>query len=213
MFYLVMALWLVASVVAIIMLVTWIVSKANKRESKKKGIATLYLFISSIALLVIGITINAKEITPVSKASSSAGDDSALEVVMDANKFSRISPETLIQIMGEPESKEETDFKLSETRSYKSTYYFYGNNKYEFMIIDNEVVRFTYNGEYREKSDNERELFSIFKINPGPNVKKVEDIPNATRYQMVNDKIADFWVSFGSNSTIYKVTYNMDYFS
>lgn len=210
MFYFLMALWLVASAATIALFISWLSSKVTKRDSRRKGKITLYLFMSSIVLLVAGIIVNANEPKPVTDR---VVNTKAENTIIDATKFSRISPEELIKLMGEPESKEEVDYKLSETRSYDATYYIYEDSKYEFIVIDNEVVRFTYNGDHRDKNDNDEALFDSFKISPGPNVKKVADTPSATRFQMVNDKISDFWVSFWDDNTVYKVTYNMNYFS
>lgn len=210
MFYFLMALWLVASAVTIALFISWLFSKVTKRDTRRKGKLTLYLFTSSVVLLVTGLIVNGNESKPVTEMVDNSKEENT---IIDATKFSRISPEELIKLMGEPESKEEVEYKLSETRSYDATYYIYEDSKYEFMVIDNEVVRFTYNGEYREKNNNDDELFEIFKISPGPNVKKVADTPIAIRFQMVNEKIADYWVAFWDESTMYKVTYNMNYFS
>ncbi|MFB6473354.1 hypothetical protein ACFCW7_11020 [Paenibacillus glucanolyticus] len=210
MFYFLMALWLVASAATIALFISWLFSKVTKRDTRRKGKLTLYLFTSSVVLLVAGLIVNGNEPKHVTEMVVNSKEENT---IIDATKFSRISPEELIKLMGEPESKEEVEIKLTETRSYDATYYIYEDSKYEFMVIDGEVVRFTFNGAYQEKNDNVEVFFRMFNISPGENSEKVADTPASIRFQMVNDKIADFWISFGDEYTIYKVTYNLKYFS
>lgn len=210
MFYFFMALWLVASAATIALFISWLFLKVTKRDTRRKGKLTLYLFASSVVLLVAGLIVNGNEPKPVTEMVVNSKEENT---IIDATKFSRISPEELIKLMGEPESKEDVEIKLTETRSYDATYYIYEDSKYEFMVIDSEVVRFTFNGAYQEKNDNVEVFFRMFNISPGENSEKVADTPASIRFQMVNDKIDDFWISFGDEYTIYKVTYNLKYFS
>ncbi|MEJ9219559.1 hypothetical protein P4H46_15455 [Paenibacillus glucanolyticus] len=210
MFYFLMVLWLVASAATIALFISWIFSKVTKRDTRRKGKLTLYFLTSSVVLLVAGLIVNGNEPKPVAEMVVNSKEENT---IIDATKFSRISPEELIKLMGEPESKEDVEIKLTETRSYDATYYIYEDSKYEFMVIDSEVVRFTFNGAYQEKNDNDEVFFRMFNISPGENSEKIADTPASIRFQRVNDKIADFWISFGDEYTIYKVTYNLKYFS
>ncbi|WP_106767783.1 hypothetical protein [Paenibacillus faecalis] len=211
MFYFIMTLWLFSLAGAIIMFVLWAIAKVSKKGSSHKAKIASFLFLLSIVFLIAGIAIDANETKAITNTvtMNEEKDDS---MIIDANKFSKISPDELVSIMGEPELIEDANFKLSETRSYKTKYYSYENNTYEFMIIDNEVVRFTYYGGKFEEG-NEEEVFKKFNISTGPNLKKVAETPAALRFQMVNDKIADFWITYTDDISIYKITYNMNYFS
>lgn len=201
MFYLFMFLWVLTGTLFIVGLIYWLIKRKN-------GKFVLYSFIASSACLIIGIIISANEPPYVAEAIQ---EEQEIEQIIDATQFSRITPEELISILGEPDSKDESDY-TGPSGSYDSTFYIYDNEKFEFMVIDNAVVRFTH---YGEKSDfsSEEEIFEIFKIDTGPNLKKVADTPGAIRFQMVNDKIVDVWVLFWDDTAIYKITYNINYFS
>jgi hypothetical protein len=201
MFYLFMFLWALTGMLFIVGLIYWLVKRKNGR-------LVLYSFTASFVCLIIGITINANE--PPYEAEA-IQENQEIEQIIDATQFSRITPEELISILGEPDSKDESDY-TGPSGSYDSTFYIYDDGKFEFMVIDNNVVRFTYNGK-KSEFNSEEDLFNIFNIDTGPNLIKVNDTPGAIRFQMVNDKIADVWVSFGDDHATYKITYNINYFS
>ena len=133
--------------------------------------------------------------------------------LIDVNQFARITPEELTQIMGETDKIE--DYPLD---GYNFKNYIYGN--YEFLVIDNQVVRmYIHSEKYNSGGDsisytNEKGVFEMLGVTPS---EKIADTPQTLRYQLVSDKIADLWVSVmdKEKKTIdeIKVTYNLNYFS
>lgn len=87
MFYLFMALWIIASVATVVMLVSWVVSKATKKDSKKKGKAALYLFASSIVLLIVGIAFNNNNPAPNSNLVADATEKDERIARTEAHDF------------------------------------------------------------------------------------------------------------------------------
>lgn len=213
MFYFFMVLWSLASIATIVLFFVWLVAKISKKPSKTKGKSTLYLLASSILFLIVSLVING---TAGDETVSTivSNQDEEIPMILDANKFGRISTDELVKIMGEPEEKEETVFKMSETRAYDTTYYIYENGTYEFMIIDGKVVRFTMYGT-GQTYKNDDEAFSLFGITPGPNITKVADTGMAIRYQNVNENVDDFWLVEDSKPNsigTVKITYDSKYF-
>lgn len=211
-------LWFIFGGCSIIGAVLWIAAKRRQSDVKFKRRFTLLCLISSFIFFVSGIVTSMNEPIPSSANLSEVQEDNTQKVakneidqIIDVTQFSRITQEELVSIMGEPDSKEEWVFKRTETESYDTTSYYYDNEKFEFMVIDGKVVRFTYNGKPNEY-DSEKELFELFNIKTDTGIAKVAETPAAIRFQKVSDKIDDFWVSLGKESVIYKLTYDNGYF-
>src|SRR5690606_17230109 len=91
------------------------------------------------------------------------------EVIIDVKQFSRISPDKLVEIMGDPESVEDFQWKIPKTgESIVGELYTYDNNKFEFIVLDNAVVRLNvYSGKWIGHSDevfsfkNEESIFTL----------------------------------------------------
>lgn len=140
-------------------------------------------------------------------------DNTPPEVVFDTMKFSNITPEQLIEIMGKPESIDKWTYKGPQG-NFPAKSYLYGDSKFEFLVIDNAVVRLTYNADinYRSKSD----ILPMFGITDTSIMTKVADTGVALRYNSSSDHISDFWVySMDDGANLIKglkVTYNPKYF-
>ena len=145
-------------------------------------------------------------------------------VIIDANQFSRITPEKLFSIIGNPSDTDKWNYKSSNGTTYKATTYTYDKKVcYEFLVIDNTVVRFTFNSEkYNDpngksvKFNDKNDLLPMFGITPSSEIKNISDTGVALRYQLVSDKIADFWVvgidKENKSFDTVKITYNLNYF-
>ncbi|KEF40406.1 hypothetical protein M670_00432 [Schinkia azotoformans MEV2011] len=144
------------------------------------------------------------------------------EIIIDANQFSRISSDELINIMGQPQKIDEYMWLVPSTgKKIPGKTYIYEDNKYEFMVLDDTVTRLSvYSGTYMGYDEsimefkNEEDLFSMFNIKPNDHVKKVGDTGYALRFSPVSDKVADLWIvevednKFGAA----KITYNLNYY-
>lgn len=195
--YVFMFLWIVFLIAFVVMGAIWL----KKRTQGKLVLGSLAL---SIACLVIGVVVISNQ--PVATSSSD-------RVMIDATQFSRVSPDELINIMGTPESIEEWKYTVSDTRSYDATTYYYNKDQYEFLIIDNMVVRFTFNGEKVDHNEFEfTDMVRMFGIKIESDLIKVADNSTTRRYKNISDKVVDFWVTYLSDSTVYKITYDNDYF-
>lgn len=148
----------------------------------------------------------------------------ATNAIIDANQFSSITPENLISIMGTPSSIDKWDYKSPNGTTYKAITYSYNKKVcYEFLVIDNSVVRFNFNSEKFNdnngksiKFNDKKELLPMFGITPSSDIKNISDTGVALRYQLVSDKIADFWVvdidKENKSFDTVKITYNLNYF-
>ncbi|RRJ62400.1 hypothetical protein EHV15_05125 [Paenibacillus oralis] len=214
MFYFFMILWSLASIATIVLFFVWLAAKLSKKPSKTKGKSTLYLLASSILFLVVSLIINGTGDKAVSTIVSNQNEETPM--ILDANKFSRISPDELIKIMGEPESKEEWKYDSSNGQTYEAITWTYQSGNHEFLFIDGKVVRFTFYGTgeiYKDKN----QALSLFGIAPGADIMLEADTGVAFRCRHVDQssKIAEFWLIEGgeedSIGTV-KITYDLKYF-
>lgn len=143
-------------------------------------------------------------------------------IIINAEQFWRISPEQLIEIMGEPEEIEERDFDTG-VDTYPSISYKYEDGRYNFLIIENCVVKLTvYSPKYKESNGegftykSENQIFTMFGIKMSNDTVRTANTGYALRYQLVTDKIEDFWVtdidSENKTFNIVNITYDQGYF-
>ncbi|GFN35823.1 hypothetical protein [Tepidimicrobium xylanilyticum] len=187
--------------------------KDNKKEQvKKKPKGCLYIAIAFFVIVLLGAII--ASISDNSSEQAIKEED----IIIDVSQFSRISPEQLIEIMGEPDSKQEWNYKSSNGNTYPTITYVYNNGDYEFLIIDGKVVEFNiYSSENNiMKYTNEASIFPMFGITPADTMLKVADTGSALRYESVTDKIDDFWIPIlnpeeGTIDAV-KIIYDRTYF-
>ncbi|SHH55063.1 hypothetical protein SAMN02745135_01174 [Caloranaerobacter azorensis DSM 13643] len=184
----------------------------NDKQINRKPRGCLYIIIVFFAISVlVSILISMGD-----NSSRQAINDE--DIIIDVSKFSKITPEQLIEIMGEPESKEEWNFKSRNGNVYPTTTYTYKNGDYEFLVIDNKVVEFNiYSSENNVmKYTDETSIFSMFGITPADTILKVKGTGTALRYESVTDKIEDFWIPVLNQEDrtidIVKVIYDRTYF-
>lgn len=149
-------------------------------------------------------------------------NEQKVETVIDVTQFSRISSSQLIALLGEPESRSNYEWSIPTTgKSIVGELFVYDQNKYEFILFDDSVVRLNvYSGSFmgydesKMSFNREEDLFSMFGIKPNSNLKKVADTGSALRYTPVSEKVAEVWIQQieGSQFDIAKITYNLNYF-
>jgi len=180
---------------------------------KKKGCLAASIIIGLFAFgLVFGIVQMMKD----PDAYNTSNEVQDVDLIVDASQFSRITSAELVNVLGEPNNIENWNYKITESKSYDAVTYTYQNDQvYEFMLIDDQVVRFTIDSSSAPINfKNEGEIFPMFGITPSENLKKIQTAPSIIRYHLVSNKIAEVWIpdvkdeSFG----MIKFTYNLNYF-
>ena len=194
------------------------------KKKRKVGKIILWvvvgILVSIIALIVI---INVCVYNSRSSGNNQvSGNQTETELIIDANQFSRITSEQLIEIMGQPEKTEYLN-QSNGTTTYPATVYYYQNNRFEFMVIDNSVVRLSVNSDkcndrnadsfhYTDKAS----ILSMFGITPSNSMTTVTDTGFVLKYHIVSDKIAEFYVLIMDSSVqtydMVWITYNLNYF-
>lgn len=162
------------------------------------------IFLVLLVSLIIGCSSPAKTNNTVNDPVTQP----EVQIVYNTSGFSKVSASELEQKMGAPDSIENWTFN----DKYEATTYTYDSGNTEFMVIDDTVVRFTYYPDDLVIKDNS-ELFPMFGIEPGENMKKVSDTGVALEYHTVSDAIGEFYIlKNGDNITDIKVTYDLRYF-
>ncbi|GJM73010.1 hypothetical protein HMSSN036_52260 [Paenibacillus macerans] len=168
---------------------------------------------SSILFLVVSLVIYGttgdKTVSTVS-----GNEQEKATIIIDANKFSKISPDELVEIMGDPEEKEEWKYDSLNGQTYDAITWTYENGNQEFLFIDGKVVRFTLYGTGQTYEDGEQAL-SLFGITPGPNITETADTGTAIKYADVSMGIDEFWMLEDSKPNsigTVKITYDSRYF-
>lgn len=169
---------------------------------KKK---TSIVFVVVVAILCLILVINvydklsggkwAKKAQESSKASKSS-----VEMLIDTTQFSKISPEALVAVMGEPVSIDEWVFNKGTNYAVDTTTYAYDVDgiHYEFLIMDGVVnslhIYADWNGSTVDlKVGLNEDVFKLLGIQPSKNMQLVADTGVAIRWRPVNDKIAEVW--------------------
>ncbi|HWL13450.1 MAG TPA: hypothetical protein VNQ57_10710 [Ureibacillus sp.] len=178
------------------------------------GVLGIIVIAFTVILIVAGITGD--------DSTNNKTSEQSIEPIIDASKFSRITSAELVEIMGEPQGKEEIMWLVPSTgKEVPAVYYTYDEGKFEFMLIDDQITRLNvYSGQYFGyddsvfEFDNENQLFSMFNINPSDDLKKIGDTGYVLRYSPVSEKVGDFWVSEieGNKFGVAKITYNLNYY-
>ncbi|MEE0251910.1 MAG: hypothetical protein UEE41_00755 [Acutalibacteraceae bacterium] len=194
------------------------------KKKRKVGKIILWvvvgILVSIIALIVI-INVCVYNSRP-SENNQVSGNQTETELIIDANQFSRITSEQLIEIMGQPEKTALWNLP-NGTETYPATVYSYQNFHFEFIIIDNSVVCLMANSDnftdrnadsfhYTDKAS----IFSMFGITSSNSMTTVVDTGFVLKYHMVSDKIAGFYVlAMDSSARTFDnvwIIYNLNYF-
>jgi hypothetical protein len=208
-FYLLMVVWLVFGILFLIGVIYWLI----KKKHGKIILGSLVLSLGSlIAALVIG---NEPPTQQAVETGIDAVEGVDNEVIIDAIQFAGISEAQLIELLGEPDSKENWSFTSSTGQNQEAVIFSYGDENTEFIVIGGKVVRFTYYGSGEKYRDGEHAL-SLFGIKSGPDITVVANTGSAIRYQKVNKSVEEFWVvdDLEEDNTLgtVKITYDLRYF-
>lgn len=196
--------------------------KKKKRRGCFIGIGVF--LIAVIIIAVVSSTIASKypyvpqpaETSP-SGQSKTASTQKA-KMIVDANKFSNISYQQLSKLMGGPGEKDKSGIKLYKASgdSIVGDIYYYNNDKYEFIVADNKVVRFDYTNADHIKFTDDSSLFQMFGLKKA-GTDEIGNYVTALRYSDVSNKIQEFWVSgIDSDKNTFDealITYDKNYFS
>lgn len=141
------------------------------------------------------------------------GNGAELTQLINSDQFSRVTPDELITIMGEPESKDDWNYD-SGVGTFPTTTYSYNSGDDEFLVIDNAVVRYSH---YNKVTFNDTsDLFYMFGVETQEGMTLKADTDYAMRYGSVSDKVEDFWVldiePKEKTAGIIKITYDTSYF-
>lgn len=180
---------------------------------KKGAISLLGLF---IFLVIAGCT------QTTDSATKKVAGSEVKEVMIDVNKFSRITSAELIEIMGEPQEIQDYEWSVPSTgQSIVGKLYTYEENKYEFILFDDSVARLNvYSGEFWGYDDStiefesEQDILDMFNIQPNKQFKKTGGNNFTLRYSPVSDTISDLWIQEidGNHFGVAKITYNSKYY-
>ncbi len=179
------------------------------------------ILIVIVLVYFIGSQFSPKNTTETNSTSVSESQ-SQTEIILDVTQFSQIAPDKLIEIMGEPEETEDWDFDTG-VDTYLTSTYSYDKHRYEFMFMDDKVVRLTINSpKYNDINDesfsyNDNEsLFTMLGVETSRDITKIIDTGVALKYQIVCNGIDEIWfpdidVTNKKLDTI-KITYDQTYF-
>lgn len=156
------------------------------KKKKPKGCLIVILVFFVIGAIIAG--------TQAGQQISETGNKSE-NVILDVGKFSKISTDELIAIMGDPLSVGEINYTSPKGKEYLRNSYYYNDNKYEFLAIDDKVIAlFIHLDSDPIKYKNEKGIFSMFGITPADTIVKVADTGFALRYESVTENIEEFWI-------------------
>lgn len=148
-------------------------------------------------------------------------------ILVDSEKFARISTEELLKLMGTP-SKTESIRATKTTTGEKVTGTAYHYERFnqkdyiEFLVFEDKVTKLNLfaSKEYYRNGDNlpftnENSLFEMFNVSKTDRVRKTADTGYALRFAPVSDKVADFWIlGIDKNAKTFgtvKITYDVRY--
>lgn len=139
----------------------------------------------------------------------SCGDPAT--TIFNAEKYSKVSAETLVSELGEPDTKD--PYPLN---GYQLTLYAYNTDSayIEFILKNDEVVRIHYFSNDPISFSSDDDLYSIFGITPGGNISQTKDTGTVVEYQSINNKVGGLTIqdiTDGSFKTAY-ITFNWKYF-
>lgn len=138
-----------------------------------------------------------------------ADTENEMQAIIEAENFSNVKVKKLKELLGEPESTEKWEFDTGVGK-YNATTYTYNDGEYEFLVIKKKVVRLTINLKEKQKVQSGSRMMSLFGIDMGDDCGKVAETGSALRYQLVSDKVDEFWIPIIEDDEYdtVKITYN-----
>ncbi|MEC0229310.1 hypothetical protein [Paenibacillus alba] len=155
----------------------------------------------SLCLLMTGCAQNSN--------SDQVGGISPKDTIFDVKKFSQISPDELVQIMGDPESKENWNFKGSKNQFPVLTYAYKGG-EIEFQFVENKLKRINYH--LPEDASNIGKLVERFGLSENQ-LKKYKDTNTVVRYYTTIETIYEVYIMVEDKKTsLFRVDYDKGVF-
>ncbi|HCC02762.1 MAG TPA: hypothetical protein DEP60_08670 [Ruminococcaceae bacterium] len=193
----------------------------EKPPKKKVPIRKIVLWIILIIVLIPVITIilsfsfSPRISSALSKMTSSTINNS----IIDSQKFSKINYSKLKALMGGPGKKEPSGVKLfkSDGKTVIGDIYDFQNDKFDFIIADNKVVRMEFhtnlNNPIKYKDDDT--IFQMFGLQKS-GIPITTDKESSLEYKHVSNKVENFWVTDMDRDkktfTEVYITYDENYF-
>lgn len=151
-----------------------------------------------VSMLFCTLSLSACEVNTPSEASTAALP--TIEVLLDVQQFAGISEEALIEKMGEPESREEWNYN-NGVMSYPMVSCVYENNRFEFLLNNDQVLRISVHADSYNSLDGEpftfaekEDVLKMFGIDPkDTKYAKKTDTNSALRYEDFGN-IKSLWV-------------------
>lgn len=170
-----------------------------------------------IVLIVIGAL--AFGISRIAQNPEQYQSDKEISVVLDCSKFSRISEAELTNELGEPKCIEVWNNQTSKGEFQMQIFTYDFDGCYgEFILCEDKVVKLRMFSDSEWKNDGLKfdNVFTMFGIVPGENVRKTVDTGATYKFSSVSDKAAQVEIyGYDKESqtfdTVY-VTYDLNYF-
>ena len=170
-----------------------------------------------LVIVVIFVIMVVKDISknPIQKKETSSEE---IPVILNADAYSRISSEQLVELLGEPKSTEDWNNENSKGTFQMQLYTYDLDGMYaEFILYENTVVKIrcfaTEPWEIKKEFDN---VFKMFNITVKDSARKVVDTGVTYKFSPVSDTVAEFEVyNFDSEKHTFDsvyITYNLNYF-
>lgn len=149
-----------------------------------------------------GVSTPSESLQPDNTPSDSTPE--TITVICNLSQFSRISTNELFNIMGGDWVKDPYGLSLTTSVGEKvhGDIYIFEGQQMEFVVVENQVVRATYNApkyyDISEESipyDQKSDIPLMFGVTPDSHTKIISETPLAYRLSPVNDSVADFWVT------------------
>lgn len=135
-------------------------------------------------------------------------------VVLDVEKYGNISADELVALVGEPD--EISQSTCQGAFDIPCVYYEYNNadtlGEVSFVLVNNQVVRFTSYSEYPYESKDA--VLAQFGITKESSCAIAADTNVALRYRCPSAKVDDFWINLidGDTFEFLQITYDMEYY-
>jgi len=149
---------------------------------------------------------------PTEKPTAAPTNEPTHDVVWDVSSLSLVSADTLVSLIGEPDTVESG--KLTGVKEVACTYYEYDNHEIfgyvSFAIVNDKVVRLSSYAEYEMTDD----VLAQFGVERSSNCSISADTGYALRYSNPSSTVDDFWIADIENDTFgfLQVTYDMSYY-
>lgn len=177
---------------------------------KKVGVIVVVILIGALGFGIYRIAQNPDQYQK---------QEEQIPVVLDCSNFSKISLDELKNELGEPERTDDWNNQTSkgDFQMQILTYDFDGFYG-EFILYENTVVklRLFSESQWQVEGSNSDNIFAMFGIVPGKNIKRTVNTGVTHKFSPVSDKVAEIEVynydrENKSFDTVY-VTYDLSYF-